>query len=49
MNTRVEYDGHGVSCSSETQIKEQTYSNDLKPGAKGAPWVSQCLSDPPNT
>lgn len=49
MSTRVEHDGHAVSCSSETQTKEQTYPNDLKPGAKEAPQVSQYLSDPPNT
>lgn len=48
MSTRVEHDGHAVSCSSETQTKEQTYPNDLKPGAQGAPRVSECLSDPPN-
>lgn len=37
MSASVEHDGHAVPCSSETQTKEQTYPNDLKPGAEGAP------------
>lgn len=46
---KAKHDGHDVPCSPERQTKEQTYPNDLKPGAKGAPQVAHCLSDPPST
>lgn len=44
---KAEHEGHAAPRSPDSQTKEQTHPNDLELGAKGAPQVARCLSDPP--